>query len=708
MNPEKETALAGDPAYTEDHGTPQPAPKKSEQTDAEILKEARDRCDEDESENSYIFTEIEDGQRFFLGGKQWDSKQEINRLQNEGGPRPCLTYDKSSTYINRLCNDQRMNRPGLNLKPKNDGADPKDTEIGEGLVRDITNNADSSTAHDTAMDMAANCGIGYFQVKTRYCDDDSFDQDIYLERIVDSRSVIFPFHQSKKIDLSDCNHAFLVDDIDKEEYKRDNPNFADNSGLADWTTTLSPPWVREKMLRRAYYFRKVFTRTHLCLLEDGTKCFQEDKPEGAKIINKRPVKKTTVEWFLMVAHQILDRGIVPGEYIPIVPCVGKETFYDGKRHFEGVAYRARDAQKMLNYAKSGFAEYVALAPKGQWMIAEGQDEGYSHEYKMANQANIIAIHYKPTTFEGILTPPPQRIQPQQLNMALVEEMRVADADLKEIIGLPDVNMGKSKGEKSGKAIMANQREGELINFHFADNLRKALIYSWKIIASMIPVVYDTPRTIQILGKTMEEQFVKINQEYTDDNGEKRTHDLTKLKYAVVADSGPNYSTKREKTAELLMQMIEHLPELGPNMIDLLAESIGASEVVVDRCKMLLPPQLQDNPNMKDIPAGVRALLQKLEQGLQQAHVVAQQKDQIISQLTAAVNDKSAEREVKIKTALIRAQAELHKANIEAQKEERHLHINHAHEIASKEHSHVLENMAVPAQSTGDESTVAAQ
>jgi len=674
--------------------------------DDEILAEARQRSDDTESAIGYILQDIETNQRFFLGGKQWDPILEEARLKNEGGPRPVMTYNKCGTYINRLCNDQRMNRPGLTLRPKNDGADPKSAEIAEGLVRDITNSADSASAYDCAMDMSANVGLGYYWIKTRYVDENSFDQEIYLDRIIDSRKVLFPIHQSKRIDFSDCNYCFFIEDVDKEEYKQENEDFV-RPDIGDWTTSISAPWVKEKTLRRAYYFRKSVKKDHLCLLDNGMKIYQSELPPAGdgvpKVVNKRPCKHTTIEWFLLVAHKILDRGIIPGEYLPIVPCVGKEVVYDGKRWFYGVAHEATDAQKMLNYSKSSFAEYVALAPKSQWMIAEGQDEGYAHEYKAANQANIVSLHYKPTTFESQLVPPPQRVSPQQLNVAIISEMQQADNDLKEIIGLPDVNMGRSKSEKSGKAIVANQREGELINFHFSDNLRKSMMHGWKVICSMLPTVYDTPRTVKILGKTMEEQMVKINQEYPNEQtGEIVQHIMTNLKFDVVADTGPNYSTKREKTADLLMQLIEKLPELGGSMIDLVAEAIGAEDVVVDRCKQLLPANLQENPNMKDIPVAVRALVQKLEQTLQQAHVVAQQKDALIQQLVSAIKDKSAERDLKLKTVLIKAQTELKKALIDQ-----------AHEVGMMAHGKALDVAAaqlepqqdnnVPAQSPGSDS-----
>jgi hypothetical protein len=530
------------------------------------------------------------------------------------------------------------------------------------LIRDIINNEDSASAYDTALDNAAAGGLGFYQINSRYVSTESFEQEIYIERILDPLKVIFPIHRSKDIDFSDCDYCFLIDDIAIEDFKLDNAVVDPNKG--DWSTRLDLPWVRENRLRRAYYWRKVRTPEKIALLADGSVVPEKEVPEGVQVLKTRTVDKVTVEWYLLVAHKILARGVCPGEYLPIIPVIGKEVCVDGKRRFKGVATDAFDAQKMLNYWKSNLAENSALAPISQWMIAEGQDEGYKEEYSKANTSKIVTLHYKPVDYRGQLVPAPSRVAPAMVSPAVVEEIMQAEGDIRTIIGLPDVNMGKSKTERSGKAILANQREGELLNYHFADNLRKGMAHGYKVIASWIPEIYDTERVVKVLGNDQEAKNVPINKPYQDNLGANHLHDLRKLKFETIAETGPSYSSKREQTAEFLMELIQHLPDAGIGLIDLIAKAIGTDEEVIDRCKMLLPPNLQQSSiESKDVPPAVKMVIQQLEQGIQKFDFLVKQKDQMIQQLVAAVNDKSAERDLKLKTAVIRAEAEITKARM---------------------------------------------
>jgi hypothetical protein len=102
-------------------------------SDEDILEEARTRCDEAEKECEDIYNDIRKSLSFVanIDGAQWETRLKNSRELGEGGARPCLTFNKIGAYVNRVCNDQRQNRPGLRLLPKNDGTDKKDVDIAE-------------------------------------------------------------------------------------------------------------------------------------------------------------------------------------------------------------------------------------------------------------------------------------------------------------------------------------------------------------------------------------------------------------------------------------------------------------------------------------------------------------------------------------------------------------------------------------------------
>jgi hypothetical protein len=47
----------------------------------------------------------------------------------------------------------------------------------------------------------------------------------------------------------------------------------------------------------------------------------------------------------------------------------------------------KDPQQMYNFWRTSETEFVALAPKAPWLMAEGQDEGFEEEWNNANVKN---------------------------------------------------------------------------------------------------------------------------------------------------------------------------------------------------------------------------------------------------------------------------------------------------------------------------------
>ena len=65
---------------------------------------------------------------------QWNDK---DRKDREGAGRPCLTEDHLGPFIQQVTNEQRKNKPGVQINPIDDGADLETAEILQGLIRHI-------------------------------------------------------------------------------------------------------------------------------------------------------------------------------------------------------------------------------------------------------------------------------------------------------------------------------------------------------------------------------------------------------------------------------------------------------------------------------------------------------------------------------------------------------------------------------------------
>ena len=72
--------------------------------------------------------------RLFKIGQQWPTEIMAQRNLDK---RPCLTVNKLPTFVHQIVNDQRQNRPSINISPVGDRGDPEVAKMYRGLVRFI-------------------------------------------------------------------------------------------------------------------------------------------------------------------------------------------------------------------------------------------------------------------------------------------------------------------------------------------------------------------------------------------------------------------------------------------------------------------------------------------------------------------------------------------------------------------------------------------
>jgi hypothetical protein len=614
--------------------TPQDEKKLSPALVEKILKDGLEQfhiADEAEREPR---REALEADRFALG-QQWDNAITQSR-QLQG--RPCLTINKTAPAIRQVTNDARQNRPQVKVSPTDDGTE-ETAEILEGMVRHIQVSSNSDVAIDTAFDQSVRGGWGYYRVLTKYVNDESFLQEIKIDRIKDRFTVYFdPFCMEP--DYSDARFAFIVNDIPKSEFERDYPTAKANNDMLGGQDTKQ--WIGEDTIRVAEYWRIEETDAQLHELEDGT-TISSDKYDLAvqhaeqaphitppkKIKRSRPIKQRKIMCYKITAFDVLESYEWPGKYIPIIPVLGEDHEIDGKRYLRGMTYSMMDAQRQYNYWTSAATEAIALAPKAPWLVAEGQIEGYEQIWQNSNVGTPAVLTYKPTALNGAPIPGPQRNQAEPPIQAMTLAIRQASDDMKSSSGIFDASLGNRSNETSGKAIMARQREGDTSTFHFIDNLTRSMRFLGLILLDLIPKIYDTHRVIRIVHEDGTHETTEINQHLKPGVAQQaqgavqKIYDVTTAKYDVVINTGPSYTTKRQEALESMINISQAYPPLWHVAGDLMAKNMdwpGAMDLS-ERLKKTLPPQLQDQD----------------EQDPQKAIQQNQQLSQMVEQLTQALH-----------------------------------------------------------------------
>ena len=495
-----------------------------------------------------------DDVRFAKLLEQWP--EEIKR-QRELDGRPCLVKPRLQAYIRQVVNEARQNRPAINVVPADSNADVETAEIMSGLIRNIEVSSDADIAYDTAADCAVSGGFGYFRINTAYTSDDTFDQDIVIERIADPLTVL-PDPDAESADGSDWNCAFICKTILKDDFEAQyngaEPVDWDDMGYAK----LDNPWYDDEHVMVVEYWHREDVESQIVAMSDGS-VRKADDPSiellaqfGVTPVGEpRTVKSKKVTQYILSGAEVLETVEWPGKYIPIVPVYGDEVVCEGKRTFKSLIRDAKDAQRDLNYWESMATETIALAPKVPFIGPEGAFDSDVEKWSTANDSSHAFITYK-----GQI--PPQRQGYAGPSAGELQRAMGAVDDMKAIMGIYDASLGQRSNETSGVAIRQRQRQGDVATYHFLDNLSRSIRHAGRILIDLIPKVYSTARVVRVLGEDMEPQNAQIGpQEGPAHEGQevRRIYDLGAGKYDLVVKAGPAFGTQREAAREELVEVI---------------------------------------------------------------------------------------------------------------------------------------------------------
>lgn len=282
---------------------------------------------------------------------------------------------------------------------------------------------------------------------------------------------------------------------------------------------------------------------------------------------------------------------------------------------------------MYNYWRSAQTEFVALQPKAPYMVSTKQIQGLETFWNEANQKNRPYLVYNP---DEKAPGAPQRATPPISSQAMFEQALNAAEDMKATTGIYDSALGNQSNEKSGVAIRQRQMESDVSTSIYSDNMAKAIAHCGRVIVDMIPKVYDTARQVRVLGKDDQEKMVPVNgQQLASHNGQMikiPINDLTIGKYDVRVSVGPNYSTRRQETAEGMLEFIRVLPQAGAMTADLIAKAQDwpDADQFAERLKKGLPPQFRDPEDMTPEEQQQAAMAQQEQQRVAQIQEAAQQ------------------------------------------------------------------------------------
>jgi hypothetical protein len=550
-------------------------------------------------------------------GEQWD---EWTR-QKRGAERPMYEFNKTRITVKRVVNDMRANRPQGKVRAVEDGDKPT-SNVMEGLIRNIWNTADGDTVIDTAAEYQVGAGMGAWRVTVDYADDEAFEQKIGVDPIRNP-FCLFADPSAQDSLKRDAKYWILTDKVSKETYESRWPNKEVCSFEADQFDD-DHDWQSEEKVRICEYWWKEPVAKTLCLLGNGMTIDKSDPnatPElieqAGGVVKERPVKSHKIMMCIVGGGDAILDGPVEwvGKEFPFVMIYGEYVVIEGKTYWFGLTRFAKDAQRSYNVSRTNAIESVALTPQAKFWATAEQALGHTAAWAEANTKNFPFMLYNADAKTG--GAPPQRMGSADVPVALIQEMQISSEDIKAVTGIYDASLGAQGNETSGKAINARQRQGEIATFNYMDNMAKGIRRTWEILIDLVPRIYDTERSVRILGIDGAEDYAKVNT--VDPKTGKALNDLSRGKYDVTVTVGPSFATLRQEAAEAYGEIASRDPNVMAAAGDLIfkAMDLPYSEQIAERIKAMLPPPIQQLISKgKELPPEVASAMAQVNQAMQ--------------------------------------------------------------------------------------------
>ena len=593
------------------------------QSEADFLQEMRTMFQDDlQADRLNREAALEDLR--FVVGDQWD---DIVRSRRESARKPVLTVNRLPAFVAQILGSRRLNETDIKIAADTGGS-TQVAQVREGLVRNIQKVSKAEHAYDTALAGSVMCGVGNFGLDLEYNEDDALgSQDIKIKAIPDHLSVVWDRGADEPTG-EDATRVFLVQTMSQQEFYQQFPWAQPSDVVVDVNLRgdlRMSGWVTINDVRVVEYWRIRKRKRQIAALIDGSTVDITDvsdpvtlmkiatRADGTPII--REVMKKYAQMYLCSGMDVLEGPYeLPISRLPIFRALGWEVHVGEWKHRWGLVRFLKDPQRLHNYWRSVAAEKLMQTPRAVWLAADNAVQGREELFRQSHVSDDPLLIYNSASGN-----PPSRVPPAQMEDALLGQAEITSQDIKDVSNIHEANLGMPSNEVSQVAIMARQRVSDTGTIIYHANLADAIEACGRTINELIPVVYDTPRVVKVLGPDGAQYQQAINQ---FDNP--KSIDLTTGKYLVTAGVGPSYATKRIEQSASIMGMAQAMPNILSVTADLLiqAQDWPDADKIATRIRNSMPPGILGPDEMT--PQQAQQMAQNQNEQAQAKQIAQQQ------------------------------------------------------------------------------------
>lgn len=554
---------------------------KSQSADQDMRDQARECA---------LFLDKRDG--------QWEPKW-LSQAKNEKKPR--YTFDMVNPIVDQICSEITQAEFDVKIAPAGGSATQSIANTYDGIIRNIETMSDASDVYaESARGMVVG-GFDAWRVSQKYIDDDSFEQDLVIEKIGNAIDRVFFDPAAERQDKSDSRYCFVLHAISKEEYQRRWPDGSEES-------------VSEGRDGDAYYDKAEVivigefiyceeSDKELVMFDSGAvheadselkKVIDDFKAMGINEIQRRKrVHKTICSRFFDGKDWLEDKSETVFSRMPVVPIYANYRITENKSIYWGVVEKLLDPQRVLNYSVSREIEEGALAPRAKFMMTPAQAAG--HEDTLAT----LNTNSDPVQFYNVDPDAPN--PPQQVGGATINAgLRTISESMRGMItyasGMYASNMGENAGLQSGVAIEQLQNKGDNSTLKYFSALETGIRATGRVLVEAIPKVYNTARTVRILKEDQTYDVAPINTQQIDQQtGQVVTlNDLSVGVYDVSVRAGASFKNRQKETIDTIIE----IAKIDPTILQI------AGDVLLDNVSTASAQQISDRKREQMLSQGM--------------------------------------------------------------------------------------------------------
>lgn len=583
--------------------------------EALVLSQSEDRANNWQSYFNENIVRGKDDMNFVLRD-QWTAveRSEFTRLF-----KPAMTFNKLYDSTKKIAGEQRKNKPDLLVRSITGKATPQQIDLRADLVRTISYQSQNDLVYQTAFRSSLMMGFGAFQICLDYESPRSFNQIIRYEIIPDAVCASFDPTALKphKGDGNYCSRDFYMS---REEFDATYPYITNPISVIDPYMLADFQGQEKDGVRFRDYFAKEWFPLKIYKLSNKMSVTADEWKEmqkmykrqleitsGAevraiieknipKVVNERQTQDYRVIHYRHLQNQIMDFSEWPSRHLPIIFVDGDSYFLEGKQYTKSFIHEARDAQKLLNYARSETASELKNRRREQWIGTPDNVIGYEQMWRNPELQNGILLA-KPDPKTGQM---PTKMPAWEVSQGLFMTAQSAGQDMKEVLGFSEAEELQSR-DISGKARRERKLEGSMSAYVFFDNLNQAIEQGGRVVLDLLPSVIGEDERHMVVskanGQTDSIVLNKINEDGEMENV------IEKGDYDIEIDTGPSFAVQKDIALEFLQQTIAAYPQAFPLIADLWAKNLDVQFMpqIAERFKSIVPPQILAKEEGKQLP-----------------------------------------------------------------------------------------------------------